>query len=57
MPAESPNHLKIGVTCQELSDPRADLYTAIKATDWVLIDFHQEAKTLETIFRELTREN
>jgi ABC-2 type transport system ATP-binding protein len=57
MPAESPNHLKIGVTCQELSDPRADLYAAIKATDWVLIDFHQEAKTLETIFRELTREN
>jgi len=57
MPAESPDQLKIGVVCQELTDPRADLYAAIKATDWVLIDFHQEAKTLETIFRELTREN
>jgi ABC-2 type transport system ATP-binding protein len=57
MPAESPDQLKIGVTCQGLHDSRADLYAAIKATDWVLIDFHQEAKTLETIFRELTREN
>ncbi len=57
MPAESPDHLKIGVTCQEMNDPRADIYAAIKATDWILIDFHQEAKTLETIFRELTREN
>jgi ABC-2 type transport system ATP-binding protein len=57
MSAESPDHLRIGVICQEMNDPRADIYAAIKATDWVLIDFHQEAKTLETIFRELTREN
>ncbi len=57
VPAETPDQLKIGVICRDLRDPRADLYAAIKATDWILIDFHQEAKTLETIFRELTREN
>ncbi len=39
------------------SDVMAGLYAAVKATDWILIDFHQEAKSLETIFRELTREN
>ena len=38
-------------------DVRAGLYAAIKATDWVLVELHQEAKTLENIFRELTREN
>ena len=57
VPSETPDQLKIGIVCQDLHDPRADLYAAIKATDWILIDFHQEAKTLETIFRELTREN
>jgi ABC-2 type transport system ATP-binding protein len=38
-------------------DVRAALYAAIKSTDWVLVEFYQEAKTLENIFRELTREN
>ena len=47
----------INVYSKNDNDPRADLYRAIKATDWVLIDFHQETKTLESIFRELTREN
>jgi ABC-2 type transport system ATP-binding protein len=53
----SPDELKISVTCQDRNDPRPDLFAAIKATDWVLIEFRQEAKTLETIFRELTRED
>lgn len=56
-PSEDPSLLKIKVFSSNNSDPRADLYAAIKATDWILIDFHQETKTLETIFRELTREN
>ncbi len=54
---ETPGQLMVDVICRDQSDPRADLYAAIKATDWVLIGFHQESKTLETIFRELTREN
>jgi ABC-2 type transport system ATP-binding protein len=56
-PSEDPALLNINVISADNSDPRADLYKAIKATDWVLIDLHRETKTLETIFRELTREN
>lgn len=56
-PSEDPALLKINVVSANNNDPRADLYKAIKATDWVLIDLHRETKTLETIFRELTREN
>ncbi len=56
-PSEDPALLIINVYSKNDNDPRADLYRAIKATDWVLIDFHQETKTLESIFRELTREN
>lgn len=52
-----PGFVRVNVDCLPGLDVRAELYAAIKATDWVLIEFHQEAKTLETIFRELTREN
>jgi gliding motility-associated transport system ATP-binding protein len=54
---EPSDRLAVEVVCQDRDDPRSALYAAIKATDWVLIDFHQETQTLETIFRELTREN
>jgi ABC-2 type transport system ATP-binding protein len=57
VPSDDPALLKINVVSDNDSDPRADLYKAIKATDWILIDLHRETKTLETIFRELTREN
>ncbi len=53
----SPELLKLSVSCESDIDVRPDLYAAIKATDWILVKFHQETKTLETIFRELTREN
>ena len=43
--------------CDANVDPRQSVYTKIKATDWALLDFHQETKTLEHIFRELTKEN
>jgi ABC-2 type transport system ATP-binding protein len=49
--------LKIKVACHSGRDPRAQIYEVIKSTDWVLIEMHREAKTLETIFRELTMEN
>ena len=57
LPIEAPGQLTIEVVCEDDSDPRADIYTAIKATDWILIGFHQETQTLENIFRQLTREN
>jgi ABC-2 type transport system ATP-binding protein len=47
----------VDVSGHDTADMRPALYAAVKATDWVLVDFHQEVKTLENIFRELTREN
>jgi ABC-2 type transport system ATP-binding protein len=38
-------------------DLREAVYQRIKAGEWVLFEFRQESQTLETIFRELTREN
>ena len=49
--------LSVKVACKSASDLRERVYHAIKQTDWVLIEFHQETKTLETIFRELTEED
>jgi ABC-2 type transport system ATP-binding protein len=55
---EKPNGpLSVKVACKSDSDLRESVYHAIKPTDWVLIEFHQETKTLETIFRELTEED
>ena len=39
------------------NDLRAEIYRRIKQTDWILMDFHRETKTLESIFRELTQES
>ncbi|MBN2567993.1 MAG: ATP-binding cassette domain-containing protein [Deltaproteobacteria bacterium] len=49
--------LSVRLTVRSSSDPRGDIYNIIKQKDWVLIEFHREAKTLETIFRELTKEH
>ena len=55
---EKPNGpLSVKVACKSASDLRETVYQAIKQTDWALIEFHQETKTLETIFRELTEED
>ena len=45
------------LTCRSTRDLRSDIYGKIKGTDWVLLEFHQETRSLENIFRELTREN
>jgi len=49
--------LNVTLTCQSPVDVRGDIYRKIKDTDWILLELHQETKTLEHIFRELTREN
>jgi ABC-2 type transport system ATP-binding protein len=54
---ESDDELEIKIDCQSATDPRAEIYRKIKQTDWVVLDFHQESQTLETIFRELTLES
>ena len=55
--AESDGQLKVRLTCRTAADQRAAIYQQIKQTDWILLDFHQETQTLETIFRELTLED
>jgi ABC-2 type transport system ATP-binding protein len=49
--------ISVTLRCRSGSDPRAAIYTAIKATDWILLEFVQHARDLESIFRELTKEN
>jgi len=54
---ENGGHLAVRLTCTPDSDLRESVYRRIKETDWLLMEFRQETRTLETIFRELTREN
>ncbi len=49
--------LKIKIFCNSGKDIRGEIYQTIKQTDWVLLEMHQEAQSLESIFRQLTMEN
>ena len=48
--------LKIRLTCRSSTDLREEIYKRIKETEWILLELHQEAQTLEKIFRGLTKE-
>lgn len=50
------NMVRMKLTCQASTDIRGDIYRKIKHTDWILLEFYQETKSLEHIFRELTKE-
>ncbi len=54
---EKEDRLDIQLGCRPQEDLRGAIYTCVKATDWIMIEFRQEIKTLETIFHELTKEN
>jgi ABC-2 type transport system ATP-binding protein len=56
-PSNGSDTVSLVLTCQGAEDPRPAVYAAIKATDWVMVEFVQQTKDLETIFRELTKEN
>lgn len=56
-PIEEGEILDMKLTCRSSADLRRDIYNKIKQTDWVLLELHRETKTLEKIFRELTKEN
>ena len=45
------------VACSGSRDMRPAIYEIIKKNNWPLLEFHKESRTLETVFRELTREN
>jgi hypothetical protein len=49
--------VRVRLISQSDNDIRPAVYQAVKQTDWTLLEFCQEAQTLENIFRELTREN
>ena len=48
--------LNLVLSCKAGEDIRSDLYQIIKKHDWHLLEFHRESRTLENIFRELTKE-
>ena len=55
--SEMNNQLDLRIDCRTAVDLRPEIYNTIKQTDWILLDFHQETQTFESIFRELTIES
>jgi len=49
--------LQVRLTCLCTEDLRGKIYQKVKQTDWVLLELQRESKTLENVFRELTRES
>lgn len=49
--------LSYKILCNTSADIRDDVYLKIKQKDWILLEFTQEHKSLENIFRELTKEH
>ena len=54
---EVDNSIKVTLSVLSSGDARGDIYRTIRDTDWILLEFYQESQTLETVFRELTKEN
>ena len=48
---------KVTLRCGSDNDIREEIYKNIKQQDWVIMEFHHEAQTLERVFRDITREN
>ena len=56
--AQAPDGLlDVTLACRSDLDVRASIYAAVKETDWILLEFVQHTRDLESIFRELTKEN
>ena len=55
--AARPDELRLKITASSDDDIRGSIYQDIKDTDWSLVEFYQEGKSLEKIFRELTKED
>jgi ABC-2 type transport system ATP-binding protein len=51
------SQLKVTLSVPSTTDLRGEIYRTVKQTDWELLEFYQESRTLETVFRELTKEN
>jgi len=55
--SDDENALHVKLNCRASTDIRGDIYQKIKQTEWILLELHQEAQSLENIFRQLTTEN
>jgi gliding motility-associated transport system ATP-binding protein len=53
---ESGEGIRLKLSCRFSDDLMERIYREIKQTDWLLLEFRQETRTLENIFRELTKE-
>ena len=49
--------LRLRLTCKATTDIRENIYQTIKKSNWILMEFYRKTQNLETIFRELTKEN
>mgnify|MGYP003588897767 CR=1 FL=1 len=54
---DSDNSVRIQLTTGGEYDLRADIYRKIRETEWILVELHQEVESLESVFRELTKES
>ena len=52
----SNGELRLRLACSAGADIRERVYRAIKEKDWILLELSREAKSLEKIFSELTKE-
>jgi len=49
--------VSLRLICNSSPDQRGTIYQKIKATDWTLVKFQRETRSLESVFRELTKED
>lgn len=49
--------VSLALSCDAGSDVRPEVYRIIRENDWGLLEFYRESRSLETVFRELTKEN
>jgi len=54
---DSDHTLNLVLSCKSGEDIRPAVYQIIKKNDWLLLEFQRVSRTLENIFRELTKEN
>ncbi|NOZ13035.1 MAG: ATP-binding cassette domain-containing protein [Acidobacteria bacterium] len=55
--APEDGQVSLMLSCDADTDVRPDVYRIIRDNDWGLLEFHRESRSLETVFRELTKEN
>ncbi len=55
--SDTGERVRLALTLSGQEDVRPRIYEAIRQHEWVLLEFHQQRRTLEDVFRELTREN